>query len=36
LNEVMQLMHESCPGDNPVPRNYSELKKKVRSLGLDV
>ena len=36
LNEVMQLMHESCPGDNRVPRNYSELKKKVRSSGLDV
>ena len=29
-------MHESCPGNNCFPRNYSELKKKVRSLGLDV
>jgi len=29
-------MHESCPADNHVPRNYSELKKKIRSLGLDV
>ena len=36
LNEVIKLMHESCLTDNRVPRNYSELKKKVRSLGLDV
>jgi len=36
LNEAMQLMHESCPVDRCEPKNYSELKKKVRSLGLDV
>ena len=36
LNEVMQLVHESCLADNRVLKNYLELKKKVRSLGLDV
>jgi len=36
FNKVIQLMHESCSTDKRVPKNYSELKKKVRSLGLDV
>jgi len=36
FNEVMQLMHENCPADNCVPKNYLELKKKVWSFGLDV
>jgi len=36
FHEAMQLMHESCLADNCVPKNYSELKKKVRSLDLDV
>ena len=29
-------MHESCPVDNRVPKNYSKWKNKVRSLRLDL
>ena len=36
FTEVIELMHKSYPADNYVPKNYSELKKKVQSLGLDV
>jgi len=33
---MMQLTYESCLANDHVSKNYSGLKKKVRSLGLDV
>ena len=36
FNEVIQVTYDSYPTDNRIPKNYSELKKKAQSLGLDV